>query len=429
MMRVLLNPWGSLGDLEPFLAMAIALRKLGAEVTIATIKMYEQTVKRLDFDYVPVGPHFRSEDQLMIDAITDPKMGTVSLVTELLVPGLSDSFREIESHVACHDVTVTHPVGLAAMISSEIHAKPWVATALAPVALFSRYDAPFLPICPLISGLARHSPFVGGVLQRMLKRMAHPLAKEVGRFRSSLGLRGDCPPILIGSHSPYLNLALFDSAFGEPQRDWPQHTIQTGACMFEVDAPLPARDRRRLDEFLAHGDGPVIVTLGSSAVHCRGDFFAESYQALAALKLRALFISGDQYLDSVDVDPTRFLQMTYLPYSDIFPAARAIINHGGIGTLSRVLRAGKPTLVVPFSHDQPDNAARIKRLGVGLSIPAERYTATRAKVAIDRLVHESSFSQRAMQISSRISSQFSEGGAACAAQAICELAGRRTAVC
>jgi UDP:flavonoid glycosyltransferase YjiC (YdhE family) len=405
--------------------MAVALRRLGAEVTIATIKMYEQTVKKLGFTYVPVGPHFRSEDQLIIDAITDPKMGTVSLVTELLVPGLSEAYREIESHVACHDVTVTHPVGLAAMISSEIHAKPWVATVLAPVALFSRYDAPFLPICPMISGLARHSPFVGGVMQRLLKQMAAPLAKEVGRFRSSLGLRGDYPNVLIGSHSPYLNLALFDDAFGEPQRDWPQHTVQTGACMFEVDAPLTALDRRRLDEFLANGDAPVIVTLGSSAVHFRGDFFAESYQALAALKLRALFISGDQYLDHVDVDPTRFLQMRYLPYSDIFPAAKAIINHGGIGTLSRVLRAGKPTLVVPFSHDQPDNAERIRRLGVGLTIPAERYDACRAKVAIDRLVHEPSFSQHATQISSR----FSEGGAARAAHAIYELAGRRTAVC
>ena len=425
MMRVLLNPWGSLGDLEPFLAMAVALRVLGAEVTIATVKMYEQTVKQLGFAYVPVGPHFRSEDQLIIDAITDPKMGTISLVTELLVPGLAESYREIESHVACHDVTVTHPVGLAGMISSEIHAKPWVATVLAPVALFSRYDAPFLPIFPMISGVARHSPFVGGVMQRMLKRMAAPLAKEVGRFRSSLGLRGDSPPILIGSHSPYLNLALFDSVFGEPQRDWPQHTIQTGACMFEVDAPLPAYDTQRLDKFLVKGDAPVIVTLGSSVVHLRGDFFAESYQALAALNLRALFISGDQYLDGVDADPTRFLKMKYLPYSNIFPAAKAIINHGGIGTLSRVLRAGKPTLVVPFSHDQPDNAARIRRLGVGLTIRADRYDAGRAEVAIDRLVHEPNFSQRAKQMSSK----FSECGAARAAQAIYELAGRRTAVC
>jgi UDP:flavonoid glycosyltransferase YjiC (YdhE family) len=262
-------------------------------------------------------------------------------------------------------------------------------------------------------------------MQRMLKRMAAPLAKEVGRFRSSLGLRGDSPPILIGSHSPYLNLALFDSVFGEPQRDWPQHTIQTGACMFEVDAPLPAYDTQRLDKFLVKGDAPVIVTLGSSVVHLRGDFFAESYQALAALNLRALFISGDQYLDGVDADPTRFLQMKYLPYSNIFPAAKAIINHGGIGTLSRVLRAGKPTLVVPFSHDQPDNAARIRRLGVGLTIRADRYDAGRAEVAIDRLVHEPNFSQRAKQMSSK----FSECGAARAAQAIYELAGRRTAVC
>ena len=425
MSRILLNPWGSLGDLEPFLAIGMALRDLGAEVTVATIKMYEQTVKQLGFAYVPVGPHFTSQDQLIMDALTDPKMGTVNLMTELLVPGLADSYREIESHVACHDITVTHPVGLAAMISSEIHAKPWVATALAPVVLFSRYDAPILPICPMISSLARLSPVVGGMLLHMLKRRALPLAKEVGKFRSSLGLRGDSPNILVDAHSPYLNLALFDSAFGVCQRDWPQPSIQTGACLFEVDVPLSIRDRRMLDEFLAKGEAPVIVTLGSSAVHAGEKFFQESYKALKLLKLRALFISGDWNPDGASVDPDRFLQLKFVPYRDVFQQAKAIISHGGIGTLSRVLRAGKPTLVVPFSHDQPDNAARIKRLGVGLAIPAERYNVARAAAAIDRLIREDDLRLHAIAISPSLQ----KNGAARAASAICELAGRRTGFC
>ena len=53
------------------------------------------------------------------------------------------------------------------------------------------------------------------------------------------------------------------------------------------------------------------------------------------------------------------------PHAALFPRAALVVHHGGIGTLGQALRAGRPMLVVPWSHDQPDNASRVARLGVG----------------------------------------------------------------
>ena len=68
------------------------------------------------------------------------------------------------------------------------------------------------------------------------------------------------------------------------------------------------------------------------------------------------------------VRKTGLLISSYEPHSLLFPRAAAIVHQGGIGTTAQALRSGKPMLVVAFSHDQPDNGARIEEMGVGLTM-------------------------------------------------------------
>jgi rhamnosyltransferase subunit B len=67
----------------------------------------------------------------------------------------------------------------------------------------------------------------------------------------------------------------------------------------------------------------------------------------------------------------------YAPYSELLPRAAATVHQGGVGTTAQALRSGKPMIVVPYSHDQPDNGMRVERLGVGRVIPRSRYRANR----------------------------------------------------
>lgn len=355
MFRVLLNPWGSLGDLHPFLALGLALKDQGAIVTVASMSQYESLVRAQGLGFVSVGPHFSPGDALIRGALSDPRFGTQRLFTDLVIPALPESYAEIEASVTQHDVVVTCPAALAAMIASEKHHKIWVGTALAPVAFFWRYDPPMLPICPLLSQFAQLSPLGGAILRGAIKRLASRLMNSVSSFRKSLALNS-AQNLLVDAYSPYLNLAMFDDAFGVWQPDWPPSTVHTGACLFDNETPLSSKARVDVEVFLGQGEPPVIVTLGSAAAQASSLFFAACYAALKSLGLRGLFIMDENHLQQAVSDSDRFMALPYAPYGSIFRRAKAIVCHGGIGTLSQVLRSGRPTLVVPFSHDQPDNA-------------------------------------------------------------------------
>nr|WP_250125752.1 nucleotide disphospho-sugar-binding domain-containing protein [Chroococcidiopsis sp. CCMEE 29] len=89
--------------------------------------------------------------------------------------------------------------------------------------------------------------------------------------------------------------------------------------------------------------------------------------------------------------------MSYVPYSQIFPRACAIVHQGGIGTTAQALRAGRPTLVMPYSHDQPDNAARVERLETSRTISRKQYTAKRVAKQLYELLENPSYAAKASE--------------------------------
>jgi rhamnosyltransferase subunit B len=83
------------------------------------------------------------------------------------------------------------------------------------------------------------------------------------------------------------------------------------------------------------------------------------------------------------------------PHELLFPRASAIVHHGGVGTTGQALRSGRPMLVVPFAHDQPDNADRMRRLGVARVLYPRRYTHARAVDQLRALLTERTYADRA----------------------------------
>jgi UDP:flavonoid glycosyltransferase YjiC (YdhE family) len=76
------------------------------------------------------------------------------------------------------------------------------------------------------------------------------------------------------------------------------------------------------------------------------------------------------------------------PYHQLFPRAAAIVHSGGIGTTAQALRAGRPQLVVPFAHDQFDNASRVERLGAGTWMKRGHRSAGNLAAALSRLLED-----------------------------------------
>jgi len=122
----------------------------------------------------------------------------------------------------------------------------------------------------------------------------------------------------------------------------------------------------------------VVFTLGTSAVAAAGTFYEESAAAAARLGLRAVLLTGgfERNTPRHTVSPD-ILIVDHAPHQLLLPRAAAIVHQGGIGTTGQALRAGRPMLVVPHSHDQPDNAFRVTNLGVARTVFPGAYRAPR----------------------------------------------------
>jgi UDP:flavonoid glycosyltransferase YjiC (YdhE family) len=252
----------------------------------------------------------------------------------------------------------------------------WVSSELAPLAFLSAYDPPVLPTQFGQIYLKFLGSLINGVLFELAKLSVRSWSEPVRRLRAELGLPPGKDPLFEGQHSPDLVLALFSKVFAQPQLDWPKQTCVTGFPFYDrQDKPELTPE---LSEFLDAGSPPIVFTLGSSAVMDAGNFDIESVIAAKKLGHRAVLLIGK---DQHNKPPQSLLSediaaFDYAPYSKLFPRSIAIVHQGGIGTTAQALRSGRPMLIMPYSHDQPDNAARVERLGVGRTIERTRYTNT-----------------------------------------------------
>jgi UDP:flavonoid glycosyltransferase YjiC (YdhE family) len=161
--------------------------------------------------------------------------------------------------------------------------------------------------------------------------------------------------------------------------------------------------RQRGHSFWPMNEDPIVFTLGSAAVMEPGRFYDESIKAAKLLNRRAVLLIGkNSPPENLTED---MIAVDYAPHSQVFSRACAIAHQGGIGTTAQALRAGRPMLVMPYSHDQPDNAARVERLGTALQISRKQYSAKRAAEKLRELLENPSYAAKAAKVGKIIQSE------------------------
>jgi len=176
----------------------------------------------------------------------------------------------------------------------------------------------------------------------------------------------------------------------------------TGFCYYDSDAGNAAL-APHLETFLASGPPPVVFTLGSAAVLAAGRFYEFSAKAAIRLGVRAvLLIGSDPRNKPRQALPESICVAEYAPYSKLFSRAALVVHQGGVGTTAQCLRAGKPMLIQPYSHDQPDNGRRMQRLKVARVIQRKNYTPLRVARKLKAMLAEPLFARRAEQVAHRL---------------------------
>jgi rhamnosyltransferase subunit B len=412
MARILIASWGSYGDVYPYVGLAFALKDFGHHPILATAEFYRPIVESLGFEFHPVGPMVDPTDEAPIRRVLDPVRGADTLVKEILLPSLRNDYMALDRVAQHADVMVTHPITFAAPIVAQRRGLRWISTVLAPLSFFSATDAPVLAPAPYLAGLARLGSWYGRVLTRIARAQTRPWMKPVFELRRDLGLSEGEHPLFEGQFSPTSTLALFSRVLASPQPDWPPNVVVTGSVFYNGPELLPPE----LEEFLSAGPPPVVFTLGSSAVAAAGRFYEESLAAVRRLRIRAVLLTGgfERNVPRDAADANIFV-IDRAPHQLLFPHAAAVVHPGGAGTLAQALRAGRPMLVVPHAHDQPDNAARATRLGVARTVRQHSYRGARVARELERVLSDKRIQARAQEVGAVVRS---EGGAAAAAAAV-----------
>jgi rhamnosyltransferase subunit B len=426
--KILLATIGSLGDLHPFIAIALALQQRGFHPVIAVSEDHAAKCRAAGLETISIMPSFEAviaHTGLAADEIIKRLMEDQSFVLEKIVfPPLAAIAALLDEAAAGAVAIVGSMLTLAAPIIAEKHRIPFIAAVLQPMAMFSACDPPQTPdffrimkagpTGALGTGWNR---FIYGVLHRAFR---HRYAARIDAVRATHGLAPSNTAILLDhEHPPALTLGCYSPAFAPAPPDAPAHTAMVGFPVFDSGGGLPEALDHGLEAFLNAGPAPLVFTLGSAIVYAAGDFYVHAAQAAARLGMRAVLLTGQpdgERRSSGDV-----LVRAYVPHSALFPRAAAIIHHGGVGTTGQALRAGRPQLVVPHMLDQFDNARRIQRIGVGDRLAAKRLTPDRVQAKLTRLLAHKAYQAQAARIGAIVQS---ETGAQTAALAIEEAIAR-----
>ena len=169
-----------------------------------------------------------------------------------------------------------------------------------------------------------------------------------------------------------------------------------------------------LAHFLDAGPPPIVFTLGSSAVMDAGRFYEHSAVAAKLLGRRAILLVGKDPRNRPTSLPDGVVAFDYAPFSELFPRAAAVVHQGGVGTTAQAMRSGRPMLVMPYAHDQPDNAERLVRLGIARTVSRDRYTPARAAAELRHLIENPTYSERSAKVGKQVEQEDGvEGGLLC----------------
>jgi UDP:flavonoid glycosyltransferase YjiC (YdhE family) len=413
-LRIVLSNIGTFGDINPLIAIALEMKRRGHVPVMALPEVYRAKIEPLGLVFRAVRPDIDPANTKLVEMVYDVKKGTETGLREFLFPVLRETYADLldaATKPERADLLLLGELNYAGPIVAEVTGIPWASYVLAPLSFFSAFDPPVLPMYPRLARADKTVPGMGRAIKRLARFVSRKWPEPIYELRQELGLEKGRNPLFDAKHSPDLVLALFSRVLGAEQKDWPENTLITGFCYYDADAGN-AKLPEKLEAFLQAGEPPVVFTLGSAAVLAAGNFYEFSARAAIRLGIRAvLLIGADPRNRPRTALPDSICMAEYAPYSALFSRASLVVHQGGVGTTAQCLRAGKPMLIMPYSHDQPDNARRMRRLKVSKAIRRQSYTPVRVARKIKAMLEEPKFARRAQSVAQQLAREDGVGKA------------------
>jgi UDP:flavonoid glycosyltransferase YjiC (YdhE family) len=395
--RVTVLAVGSRGDVQPLVALALGLQEAGHEVRVAAPCSFGALVRERGLDFADVGFDAR--------ALLGSELGTQWLGTGRNVLSSVRTMRRvaeetIERYVpamlaACEesDAILATQMGVLAYERAVRDAVPFFMCYLFPFHRTREFPSVALPRrLPLGApyNLLTHV-LIEHLLWVSCRRVINgQLVRAVGlpplRSNPFTNVHRRCVPVLAG-YSPIV--------VPRPA-DWHGHIHLTG--YWHLPAPVGWSPPRDLQDFLDSGPPPVYVGMGSMVGPDPEGLMGRCVAALRAARQRGVIATGWGGLRGPVSGEDTFV-LEEVPHEWVFPRVRAVVCHGGAGTVAAALRAGIPLVICPFFSDQFYWGERVSDLGAGpRAVPVRQATLEGLASAIRRAVTRPTHRQRAREL-------------------------------
>lgn len=351
---MIITNFGSAGDVQPYLALIMELRRQGHEVAFAFSPHFAPMIERHGVEFISVGPDFQqTQHDIITTAVNNPQIAdSANQIYSLFAPlvaALPQMFEELSAACRKADVLISGPLQPASRMIHELTGIPFV----------SIQEAHF-------GGGGTHA------YQQATRSLINP-------FREKHGLPPLQHPLTHDANSPQLSLYAISRYVLPQPPDWPQHYHMVGYFFFDDGSfrPDPA-----LAQFVEAGELPVVVSFGSM-VHEDPEAITDLLvAALRRVGRRAIIQQGWSGLATREL-PSSIHAAGFVPHNYLFSHAACIVHHGGGGTAAAAFRAGVPSIFVPHAADQPMWAQLVHEMGCSVPpIPFLELTADRLADAI-----------------------------------------------
>jgi vancomycin aglycone glucosyltransferase len=405
-MRALLSTIGSRGDVQPLVALGLALTDLGQEVRLCVPPDFQGWIEGLGMPVTPIGPELRSTGK--VDPTAAPP--TPEQVQQMMAGTVAAQFETIGSAAQGCDIMVgATALQVAAPSIAERLGIPYVFAAYCPAVLPSPHHAP-----PVLAMRGDAPAPVTADFRELWARDAQRWNGMWGHLlnaqRVTLGL-APVNDVLrhILTDRPWLAADPTLSPWPDPEDET---VLQTGAWIVPDARPLSSE----LEAFLAAGEPPVYFGFGS--IRAPADLSRTMIASARALGRRAIVLRGWADLSVVDDQPD-CLAIGEVNQQALFKRVAAAVHHGGAGTTTAAAGAGAPQVVIPQHYDQHYWAQRVDQLGIGASHAPGAPTTASLTDALERTL-QPDVADRARTVATEVRSD----GAEVAAQRVVAIGSR-----
>ncbi len=401
-MRIVIIAPGSRGDVQPYIALGKGLQNAGHYIRLVSHSNFESLVTSYGLEFWSFGNDVK-------DAVENDEMRELTekgnfllLMAKMAKEAQREALHFAEGGLAAAQGMDTLLSGMGGL---------YIGIAIAEkldIPLVQAYVVPFTPTQELSSVLTPKLP-------TFLNRFSHQITRQLmwQGFRSADSiarknvLNIPAAPLL----GPYDSKSMYNmpilygfspSVIPAPS-DWNVDTHITGYWFVEEadDWHPPSA----LLDFLQSGSPPVYIGFGSMSNRNPEQTADLVIQALELTKQRAILLSGWGGLQKTNM-PDLIFMIDSIPHSWLFPHVSAVVHHGGASTTAAGLKAGVPSVVIPFFGDQPFWGQRVADLGVGSKpIPRKRLTVEGLANAIREVVTNEDIRQRAAKLGKQIQSE------------------------